>query len=196
MPIEGYEGLYSISSYGRVISHHSNRLLELKQSNNGYLRITLCKDGQPKTFQVHRLVAMAFIPNPDLKPTVNHINEDKTDNRVENLEWATCAEQNTHGTRIARARAHTDYRARGIDYKVVASKHNYSSDNMCGRKSVLVYDGRNLVGRFSSIRELAKFLNCNYTHLTSDIKAGKKVRGYIVVYEEFPMAVTKVRIGE
>lgn len=196
MPIEGYEGLYSISSMGRVKSHISGMLLEPKKTKTGYLRITLCKDHQRKNFSIHRLVATAFIPNPNLKPTVNHLNEDKGDNRVQNLEWATCAEQNAHGTRIARAIAHTDYRARKIDYKEVARKHNYSSDHMCGRKAVLVYDGNNLAARFSSIKDLAKFLNCNYTHLTSDIKAGKKIRGYTVVYEEFPMAVTKARIGE
>ncbi len=182
-PIDGYEGLYSISSMGRVKSHHSDRLLEPKKSKTGYLRVTLCKDNHPKTFSIHRLVAIAFIPNPNHKPTVNHLNEDKKDNRVENLEWATNAEQNTHGTRIARARANTDYRARGIDYYAVASKHDYSSGHMCGRKAVLVYDGDHLVGRFSSMRDLARFLNCNYAHLTADIKVGKKIRGYTIVYE-------------
>ena len=185
MPIEGYEGLYAISSIGNVYSHHLNRLLVPKKSKAGYLRVTLCKGNQShKTFSVHRLVAVAFIPNPDLKPTVNHINEVKTDNRVDNLEWATMAEQNAHGTRIARARANTDYRARSIDYQKVASKHDYSSEHMCGRKAVLMYDEEGkLVGRSPSIKDLAEYWNCSYSHLSEAIKAGKKFRGYTIVYQ-------------
>ena len=184
IPIEGYEGLYAVSSLGKVYSFHSKRLISPKKSKAGYLRVTLSKNNQQRVFAVHRLVALAFIPNPCLKPTVNHINEIKTDNRVENLEWATIAEQNVHGTRIERAKAHTNYRARKTDYKKVAQKHNYLSDHMCGRKAVLVYEGDNLVGRFSSLKELSKFLNCNYSHLTEDIKVGKKIRGYTVVYAQ------------
>lgn len=185
IPIEGYEGKYAISSLGNVYSHHSHRVLTPKKSRAGYLRITLCDaKNPPKTFMVHRLVATAFVPNPYNKLTVNHINEVKTDNRVENLEWATTAEQNIHGTRAERARAHTDYRARDIDYKQVALKHNYESEHMCGRKAVLLLDGDECMGRFSSIKDLAKFLHCNYPRLSTAIKIGQKVRGYTVVYEK------------
>ena len=123
--IKGYENLYSVSNYGRIWSHRNKRCLNPILTNKGYLRVHLSKNGKTETFSVHRLVAMAFIDNPEKKPTVNHINEIKTDNRVENLEWATMAEQNSHGTRIERARNNTDYKSRNIDYSVVASKHNY-----------------------------------------------------------------------
>jgi hypothetical protein len=55
---------------------------------------------------------------------------------------------------------------------------------MCGRKAVLVYDGDTLVGRFSSMRALSRFLNCNYSHLTADIKEGKTIKGHTIVYEK------------
>lgn len=84
--IDGYEGLYSVSSHGQVFSHISRRCLKPLTTRTGYLRVHLVKDRMIKSMAIHRLVAQAFIPNPENKPTVNHINEIKTDNRVGNLE--------------------------------------------------------------------------------------------------------------
>lgn len=100
--VPGYEGLYRVSDQGRVYSVRNE--IVLKPVNSvGYCVVTLSDHGKAKLAKVHRLVAMAFIPNPENKPTVNHINEIKTDNRACNLEWATVAEQNAHGTRLQRA---------------------------------------------------------------------------------------------
>ena len=86
--IPGYEGLYMVSDLGRVksIRFEKERILKTDMSS-GYLRVMLGR--RNGHFLVHRLVAEAFIPNPDNLPCVNHINEVKTDNRVENLEWCT-----------------------------------------------------------------------------------------------------------
>lgn len=98
-PVVGYEGLYEVSNFGRVrsLGNRTHKGVHiLKQANKGkYLFVELCKDGVRKQFLVHRLVAQAFIPNPENKPTVDHINMFKTDNKVENLRWATQTEQHT-----------------------------------------------------------------------------------------------------
>ncbi len=104
-PIVGYEGLYEISSYGRVKSVKNNvfqnriRAVHICQPA-GYFIISLGLNGKAKRFPIHRLVAFAFIPNPLGKRTVNHINGVKTDNRISNLEWATDSEQQIHSIRI------------------------------------------------------------------------------------------------
>lgn len=116
---------YAVSNLGDVKNVRTGRTLKPKKQADGYLNITICRNGKRKTSGIHRLVAQAFIPNPSNKPTVNHINEVKHDNRVENLEWATHREQNMHGTRRERVKKNTDFKARNIDYAVVASKHNY-----------------------------------------------------------------------
>lgn len=121
----GYEGYYKVSDDGKIWSCRSNKFLKPKLSKAGYYRVSLSVNGECKICSIHRLVALAFIPNPMGKQTVNHKNEIKTDNRVKNLEWATNYEQNIHGTRIERVKAHTDYKSRNIDYKQVAAKHDY-----------------------------------------------------------------------
>ena len=87
--IKGYEGLYAITPEGEVWSYRNERFLVPKANSKGYLRVKLFKDGQMKRYRVHRLVAEAYLPNPDNLPQVDHINEDKTNNCVNNLQWIT-----------------------------------------------------------------------------------------------------------
>lgn len=90
-PIQGYE-MYEISSYGRVRKNYLNgksRILKTDVINGGYLRVTLSKNGVTERFIVHRLVAMHFIPNENNYPDVNHIDNCRTNNHKDNLEWCT-----------------------------------------------------------------------------------------------------------
>lgn len=88
--IFGYDGMYQVSDLGRVrsLKYGKVRVLRTEKNKDGYLLVGLCKDGKIKHFYVHRLVAQAFIPNDNIFNTeINHINEDKEDNKVSNLEW-------------------------------------------------------------------------------------------------------------
>lgn len=104
-PISGYEEYYEVSNLGRVkqiksrSATRAGRILKGVRYATGYLVVGLCANSKQKNCSIHRLVAMAFLPNPENKPCVNHINGVKTDNRVENLEWATYQENNQHAYR-------------------------------------------------------------------------------------------------
>lgn len=105
-PVVGYEGLYEASNFGKIKSlwnwNSSNSLRKVLSPNNmkiKYKQVYLSKRWKGNTNLVHRIVAKAFIPNPEDKPQVNHINWIKTDNRVENLEWCTRSENSLHAYR-------------------------------------------------------------------------------------------------
>jgi hypothetical protein len=87
---------YAVSKSGRVYSFKAGRFLKPSVGRKGYMRVTLYNNNVQETHLVHRLVAIYWIPNPEDKPTVNHIDGDKSNNSVENLEWATYSENNTH----------------------------------------------------------------------------------------------------
>ena len=111
-PVKGYEELYAVSNLGRVKSLNYHRtgvekIIKPKKSGNGYLQVGLWKNGKRKFFLVHRLVAEAFIPNPEGFEQVNHKDEVKTNNCVSNLEWVSRWDNMHYGTlyeRMAAAR--------------------------------------------------------------------------------------------
>ena len=99
--IPGFEGLYAITSRGRVWSHKSKMFMLPQTHKSGYLLVNLYEGkGKTKRCLIHRFVALAFIPNPDNLSDVNHKDENKTNNCVENLEWCSRAYNNSYGTRL------------------------------------------------------------------------------------------------
>ena len=133
-PVSGYEGLYEVSNKGRVKSLPRTssdgkpvigKIRKLSVSTNGYLQLSLSKNGINTIYRVHRLVAEAFLPNPDKKYAVNHKDETRTNNCVENLEWMSSKENCNYGTRNTRLRdqKHEIYqgRRRGVAWHI---RHN------------------------------------------------------------------------
>ncbi len=141
--IEGYEGYYQVSNLGRVrsltrevrcgnsIRVFRERIRKPQIMSKGYYQLALLKNGKDKRFLIHRLVAYAFIPNPENKTEVNHINGVKTDNNVENLEWVTSRENSIHAV-------HT-----GLHNAIKGERHANSKLN---RKDVLEIRRRYIKG--------------------------------------------------
>ena len=133
--INGYEGLYQVSNLGNVKSLKTNKILS--PVGKEYKHVILYNKGDRKTLKIHRLVAEAFIPNPENKPQVNHKDEDKYNNIVENLEWCTHEENMNHGTKQDRE-------------SKIKTKYN-----------VLQYDLEgNLIKKWFNLREIT--MNTNY----------------------------------
>ena len=112
-------GSYEVSNVGNVKGYHG-KILKPNLNRHGYLDIKLCENGNNKHMKVHRLVALCFLENPENKPQVDHINRIKTDNRVENLRWATRSENNrnagVHSTTKSGYKHICTYFTRGNEY--------------------------------------------------------------------------------
>lgn len=151
--INGYEGLYKVSNLGRVKSK-TGRIRKTTLTNSGYELVVLYNKCKSKGLSVHRLVAEAFIQNPDNKPQVNHIDENKENNMVSNLEWVTAKENINHGT--ARERMSNKVRCVLNDDYII----------------------------FDSLTECAKYLNITVASVSYCIKHNKPNKNGILFYKE------------
>lgn len=114
-PVKGYEGYYEVSNTGKVrsldrsviirggvVQHRKGKMISSHIDKKGYVNVNISKNGKNNTLKVHRLVAQSFIPNPNKYPQVNHKDEDKANNHVNNLEWCTNEYNEYYGTRSER----------------------------------------------------------------------------------------------
>ena len=174
--IEGYEGLYMISDMGRVKSLNYGRTGEEKiikpcKHKNGYLQVCLCKNSKHNKFLVHRLAATAFIPNPENKPCIDHINTIKNDNRVENLKWVT----------------HKENMENPISKRNSPVYCKFGKDNLLS-KAVFQYtlDGK-LIHKWDAVRDVQRELGFKHSNISACCSGKYKTAyGYIwKYYEEF-----------
>ena len=182
-PVKGYEGLYKVSNLGNVrsVDRHvmiNNRYCLLKgkprkayYSSWGYLTVILYKNNQGKHYSVHRLVAEAFVPNPNNLPCIDHINTIRDDNRAENLRWCT-AEENMANP-ITRKK-HLEGLRRSLSERIEkanatkAAKHPYDYIMGVGRNGEPLH--------FRSVKEASEYLNVPISSLRHIMKGESPVR--------------------
>lgn len=169
--IKGFEGLYQVSSEGRIASlpktgsggHKNTIYLTPNRDKDGYLTVILYKDSTRTPFKIHRLVAETFIPNTYNLPQVNHINEDKTDNNLYNLEWCTASYNSNYGN---------------------------GKINRISNKQKAIYQlnqNKEFIREWSSAKEVEDSLGYNHSNITNCCKGKlKSAYGFKWIYKEPP----------
>lgn len=160
--IPGYERLYLVSNLGRIKSLYNYRKYNILTPKivRGYYQIGLRKNGVRKWKQVHRLVAQAFIENIDNLPQVNHKDENKLNNNVDNLEWCSVSYNNTYGSRIKKVREKVSIPV--IKYDILG----------------------NYITEYESISEAGRKNNVSPSNICKCVKgAYKQVKGYVYSYK-------------
>lgn len=175
--VKDYEGYYEVSNFGRVrsldravncthgsIAIKKGKILKQTVQAKGYLCVNLAKNGKSKSVQIQRIVAMAFIDNPDNLPCVNHKDENPQNNHVDNLEWCTYEYNNTYGNRLIRmAKSNTNGKLAKMVYK-------YTSDN-------------EFVEEYPSCAELKRLYNYDPSKISECCRGLRKTAyGYIWKY--------------
>lgn len=171
-PVLGYENYYEVSNLGRIRRsaynnphHNSNGLLK-PSIRRGYYHVVLCVNGVHKSFNIHRLVASSFIPNPSSLPYVNHKDENKLNNSIENLEWCSARYNTNYGSNLER---------RGKTRR----------ENHCGGRAIVVTDTHgNLIKRFETVTKCSKYLGTHRSNLAKIIRNNKVYKQKCINYED------------
>ena len=145
--VVGYEGLYKVNQTGEIFSEYSKRTLTPYLSSDGYLRINLCRNKKVKITMLHRIVAEAFIPNPENLPVVNHIDGNKANPNVENLEWTTFSGNSIHSFSSGLSRISDKCR------KAVSLVAAENGAKTTSKAVIQIGTDGNVVNKFKSMRE-------------------------------------------
>lgn len=179
--VKGFEGIYQVSNKGNVKSldrvvecvdsfrHYKGKMMKLDKKKNGYLQVNLKRQNKNAQYLVHRLVAEAFIPNPNVLSCVNHKDENKENNHVDNLEWCSQAYNNRYGA---------GYKKRCINARNGAIKKQ--------AKPVLQYSlNGDFVAEYFSAMEAARMNGCKQGGISECCNGKQKTAyGYIWRYKE------------
>lgn len=162
--IEGYEGLYQVSNLGRIKSlgmrsNHKKEMIMKQQIVRGYKKVTLTKESKPKIYSVHRIVAYEFIENIDDKIEVNHIDGNKLNNCVYNLEWVTPSENIRHAFKLG-----LKNQKKGKDNDRSIQVLQYDKDN-------------NFICEYGSIREAERETNICHKDISLCVRGRQKSAG-------------------
>ena len=171
--IKNFEN-YTINENGEVFSIKRNKYLKIGFNRTGYRVVTITNKMKKKHCLIHRLIAEAFIPNPNNLPQVNHINGIKKDNRIENLEWVTCKENIQHAYRTGLIQI-TDNHRKNCRKLGVASRRKINQYDLNGK----------FIKTWESITSASKFLGVSDTHIGECCMGRKnKSNGYIWRYAD------------
>ena len=168
--INGYEGLYQVSNYGRVKSFAKKQIRILKGSpiQKGYLQVALYKNNKIKCFLIHRLVAENFIPNPNNLPQVNHKDENKQNNHINNLEWCTVLYNNNYGTKKER----------------LSKVYNKELHQTTSKNIIQFNKKMEKINQFKSVREAERKTKISNGNISECCQGKRKTAGgYIWKYE-------------
>ncbi len=182
--IPGFEGLYQVSNLGNVknsreYSPHTDskrtmfgKLLNQRLNNAGYCRVRLSKNDGGKDFFVHRLVALAFVKQPEGKNVVNHIDGCKTSNHASNLEWVTHSENNYHASNKGL-----------VNHRTKKKMKSLAQLQLNNRKKVTILDANdNVLGTFESLKDASIHFGFNEKYFSNVVKKG--VKKYKVILED------------
>lgn len=190
-----YEGLYEASNYGRIRNKRNGKIKIQRDNGRGYQYVNLWKNNKGRNEYVHRMVAMAFIPNPENKPCVDHINTDRADNRVENLQWVTYTENNLNPITNQKMRDSWRYKVNkeetqktkkkvGKTRKTGLSRREFARQHMIEyntnrRYKVLCVE---LDKVFDGTQDAANFIGVDRSNIIRAIKRNGKSGGYHWIY--------------
>ena len=183
-PIVGYDGLYFVTDDGVITNADGKIMKQYTKRGKGtcYKKVALYKDGSYKQKYVHRIVAEAFIPNPDNLPVINHKDEDGTNNRVENLEWCTHQYNANYGTARERQREkligkkHTEAHKK----KISDSLYRHYDDGFVGRRVVCLETGK----MYESVAKAARDLGISESAVRMSCNRSSK-SGYKYTFRDF-----------
>lgn len=171
--VSGFEGLYKISNFGRVMSLNYKRIgisqIRVPRTDKGgYLYVNLHKNNKTKSMKIHRLVASAFLPNPQGLPQINHIDEDKLNNCLWNLEWCNASYNNKYGTRTRK----------------VLDSHKRNGSSKAEKPVVQMDKQGNTIAEFISISEAARQMGVSRESLRdAALGYSKTCKGFIWIHK-------------